>query len=93
MPPADGPGTEVLAQAIDSLREQLVIANGRAERAERRADQERSLLEEARMLLADAVAAERIAAADAAALRSQLDQRREWRFLRRLRWAMRGDRR
>jgi hypothetical protein len=45
------------------------------------------------MLLADAVAAERIAAADAAALRSQLDQRREWRFLRRLRWAMRGDRR
>ena len=56
MPPADGPGTELLAQAmaqaIDSLREQLVIANGRAERAERQADQERSLLEELRVRIA-----------------------------------------
>ena len=92
MPPADGPGTEVLAQAIDSLREQLVIANDRVERAERRADQERSLLEEARAQIADAVAAERIAAGEAAALRAELDRRKEWKLLRRLRWALRGDR-
>jgi hypothetical protein len=39
------------------------------------------------------VAAERIAAGEAAALRAELDQRRQWRLLRRLRWALRGDRR
>jgi len=36
-----------------------------------------------------AVAAERIAAREAAALRAELDQRREWPLLRRLRWALR----
>jgi hypothetical protein len=93
MPPADGPGTELLAQAmaqaVDSLREQLVIANGRAERAERQADQERSLLEELRARIADAVAAERIAAGEAAGLRAQADRRRRWGLVRRLRWAIR----
>jgi hypothetical protein len=54
----------------------MVIANGRAERAERQADQERSLLEELRARIADAVAAERIAAGEAAALRAELDRRR-----------------
>jgi chromosome segregation ATPase len=107
MPPAGGPETSALAQAIDSLREQLGIANGRADRAERRAenaeqriDEERSrvdraerLLEEARTQIADAVGAERIAAGEAAALRAELDRRRGWRLLRRLRWALRGDRR
>jgi hypothetical protein len=50
MPSADGPGTaesgprpdlgaETLAQAIAVLREQLILANARGERAERRADQ------------------------------------------------------
>ena len=83
---------EAMAQAIDSLHEQLVIANRRAECADRRADQERSLLEEARARIADAVAAERIAAGEAAALRTELDRRRDWKLLRRLRWALRGDR-
>ena len=96
MPPEGGPGTDLLAeamaQAIDSLHEQLVIANRRAECADRRADQERSLLEEARARIADAVAAERIAAGEAAALRTELDRRRDWKLLRRLRWALRGDR-
>jgi hypothetical protein len=78
------------AQAIDSLREQLVIANGRAERAERQADQERSLLEELRARIADAVGAERIAADEAAALRTAADRRRAWGLWRRLRWAARG---
>ena len=39
------------------------------------------------------VGAERIAAGEAAGLRAELDWRREWKFLRRLRWALRGDRR
>jgi hypothetical protein len=30
---------------------------------------------------------------EAAGLRAELDWRREWKFLRRLRWALRGDRR
>jgi hypothetical protein len=90
MPPADGPGTELLAQAmaqaIDSLREQLVIANGRAERADRRIDEERGRVDRAERLLeeeqkrngelqaslADAVGAERIAHDEAAALRAEL---------------------
>jgi hypothetical protein len=38
------------------------------------------------------VGAERIAAGEAAARRAELDRRREWRLFRRLRWALRGDR-
>ena|SRR6516225_4828787 len=41
--------------------------------------------------LADARAAERIAAGEAAALRAQADERHGWRLLRRLRWALRGE--
>jgi hypothetical protein len=37
-----GPGTEALSRAVDSLRELLVIANSRADRAEQRADTERA---------------------------------------------------
>jgi hypothetical protein len=78
-----------MAQAIDSLREQLVIANGRAERADRRIDEERGRVDRAERLLeeeqkrngelqaslADAVGAERIAHDEAAALRAELDRR------------------
>jgi hypothetical protein len=46
-----------------------------------------------RVLLADAISAERIAAAEATGLRAELDRRREWKVLRRLRWALRGERR
>jgi hypothetical protein len=38
------------------------------------------------------IAAERIASAEASALRAELDRRGEWKLLRRLRWALRGDR-
>jgi hypothetical protein len=38
------------------------------------------------------VGAERIASGEAAALRAELDRRREWRLFRRLRWALLGDR-
>ena len=37
-----GPGTEALSRAVDSLRELLMIANSRADRAEQRADTERA---------------------------------------------------
>jgi hypothetical protein len=76
---------EALKGAIDSLRSQLERERSRVDRAER-------LLEEERARVADAVAAERIAAGEAAALRAELDRRRGWRLLRRLRWALRGDR-
>jgi|SRR5580704_11401740 hypothetical protein len=52
-----------------------------------------ALVERERTRADDAVAAERIAAGAAAALRAELDRRREWRLFRRLCWALRGDRR
>ena len=76
---------ETLKGAIDSLRSQLERERSRVDRAER-------LLEEERARVADAVGAERSAAGEAAALRAELDRRRGWRLLRRLRWALRGDR-
>jgi hypothetical protein len=42
--------------------------------------------------LADAIGAQRIATSEASALRTELDRRRGWKLLRRLRWALRGDR-
>jgi len=41
-------GTDLMAQAMDGLRQQLVIANDHAERAERRADELQALLTEER---------------------------------------------
>ena len=70
-----GAAVRALETAVATLREQLTIANDRAERADRRAS--------------DAVAAERIAAREAAALRGEIDRRREWSLWRRLRWALR----
>jgi len=46
-------------------------------------------LEHERQRADDAVAAERIAAREATALRAELDRRREWSLWRRLRWAFR----
>jgi hypothetical protein len=51
-----------------------------------------AMLEQERSRANDAIAAERIAAGEAAGLRAELDRRREWRLLRRLKWALRGDR-
>jgi hypothetical protein len=93
----DQANVQVFKQAIATLQEQLKVANSRAERAERFFDEERHLLEaerlcsaELRVALIDAVAAERIAAGEAAALRAEVNHRHAWRLLRRLRWALRG---
>jgi hypothetical protein len=51
---------------------------------------ERQTSEALRQALADARAAERIAAGEAAALRTEADHRRSWSLLRRLRWALHG---
>jgi hypothetical protein len=79
-----------LESAVEALREQLVTANqreeaerGRAERAERHLEDERERVDELRAALADAVAAERIAAGTAAGLRAEIailtDRRSRWR--------------
>jgi hypothetical protein len=74
---------EALKGAVDTLRSQLERERGRVDQAERR-------IEELQANLADAVAAERIAAGEAAALRTAADRRRAWGLWRRLRWAARG---
>ena len=76
---------EALKGAVDTLRAQLKREHNRADRAEQRID-------DLEATIADAIGAERIAAGEAAALRAELNRRREWRLLRRLRWALRGDR-
>jgi hypothetical protein len=51
--PLTDPATVTLTRAIDSLREQLAIANGRADRAERRIEELQAMLvEERRRLIA-----------------------------------------
>ena len=66
---------ETMEGLVAPLREQLDRERARADRAE--------------SALADAVAAERIAAGAAAGLHAEADDRRTWRLLRRLRWALR----
>jgi hypothetical protein len=48
---------------------------------------ERARADRLEIALADATAAERIASSEALMLRTREDERRRWRFLRRLRWA------
>ena len=72
----------VIRDVISPLAMQLERECKRVDRAERKVDQ----LETA---LADALAAERIAAGEAAALRAEADQRRGWSLRRRLWWAIR----
>jgi hypothetical protein len=67
--------------------------NKRLEREQNRVDRAERLLDEERERRADAIAAERIAAGEAAALRAELDRRRGWGLLHRLRWVLGGDRR
>jgi hypothetical protein len=61
-----------LCAAVAALTEQLAIANGRADRLERYFEEERKRLGELRTVLADARAAERIAAESAAGLRAEI---------------------
>jgi hypothetical protein len=82
----DQVNVRVLEQVIGTLQNQLTIANERVDRSDeradraerhleeerRRVDEERRRVDELRTALADAVAAERIAAGEAAALRAEL---------------------
>ena len=94
----------VIRETVDGLaaplREQLERERGRADRAERRVDELQAALAEERLRidnlhaeLADARTATMIAGSEAAALRAQSDERRDWRLLRRLRWALRASER
>jgi hypothetical protein len=80
---------ETLKSAVDALRSQLERERSRVDQAERLLDEERGQSGKLQASLADAVAAERIAAGAAAALRAELDRRQKWGFLRRLWWALR----
>ena len=76
--PETDPTTVTLSKAVGTLCEQLAKAGRR--------------IDDLQANLVDAIAAERIAAGAATALRAELDRRRQWRLWRRLRWARRGDR-
>jgi len=67
------------AQAVEALRVQLEHERARADRGERVIEEERRRVDWLYSALADAVAAERIAAGEATALRAELDRRRDWR--------------
>jgi hypothetical protein len=98
--PVDRPGDRAgeLAVEVTVLRERIADKDSvisdlrrRLDIADRRLDaaaEERRLVDELRIALADAVAAERIAASEAAALRASTDDRRAWRLRRRLCWAL-----
>jgi hypothetical protein len=82
-PPVPGPDIpRIVREAMESVVAPLAK---QLEHETQRADHERSRAD-------DAVAAERIAAGEASALRAELDRRRDWGLVRRLRWALRGDR-
>ena len=60
--PASDPMTVTLTRALDALREQMALANERADRAEQLLADERRHVEELRAMLANAMAAERMLA-------------------------------
>jgi uncharacterized coiled-coil protein SlyX len=70
------------AETIGDLRQRLDHEQQRVARAEHQ-------VEELRTELGDALAAERIAAGEAAGLREEADRRRRWGLVRRLCWAIR----
>jgi hypothetical protein len=88
----DQANVQAISSAIATLREQLVTANQWAQAERGRADRAERYLEELRTALADAVAAERITAGEASALRADAARRGRWGLLRRLRWALRARR-
>jgi hypothetical protein len=84
------PGTvHTLESAIEALREQLATERHRCSQAEERADRVERRVEELRTALADARSSEQLARGEVAWLRSLTDEQRSWRLLRRLRWALR----
>jgi hypothetical protein len=83
------PGTvRSLESAIEALREQLATERHRCGQAEARADRAERRIEELRTALADARSSEHIARGEVAWLQSLTDEQRSWRLLRRLRWAL-----
>jgi phage shock protein A len=89
--PDDPRTVRALESAIEALREQLVRADqregaerGRAERAERHLEDARKRVDELQTALADAVAAERIAAGEATALRAEVERWRHMGWLQRI---------
>jgi hypothetical protein len=89
--PADPRTVRALETAIEALREQLTKADqraeaerGRADRAERHLEDEQKRVDELRTALSDAVAAERIAAGEASALRAEVERWRHMGWLHRI---------
>ena len=94
-----------LQAQVEHIQSGFVAERQRAEQAEHRLEVERQRIEELQTLLtegrrlidtlhidlADARTAAMISGSEAAALRAQADERRGWRLLRRLRWALRGE--
>ena len=102
-PTVDSPVTREggeLAVDVAGLRERIVDKDSviadlrhRLDVADRRLDaaaEDHRRIDELRVALADAVAAERIAAGEAAALRTEADRRSNWGMLRCWRWALCG---
>jgi hypothetical protein len=88
---ANGPDQvhmQAFEQVITVLHQQIERERDRVDRAERLLDEERQRTDQLQAALADAVAAERIAAGEAAALRAAADTRRSQGLLRRLREAL-----
>jgi hypothetical protein len=87
--PYDPRTVRTLESAIEALGEQLATERHRCGQAEARAARAERRVEELRTVLADARSAEQIAAGEAAWLRALRDEQWSWRLLRRLRWALR----
>jgi chromosome segregation ATPase len=93
-----------LQAQVEHVQSGFVAERQRAEQAEHRLEVERQRIDELQTLLtegrrlidtlhidlADARTDAMISGSEAAALRAQADERRGWRLLRRLRWALRG---
>jgi hypothetical protein len=86
--PYDPRTVRTVESAIEALREQLATERHRCGQAEARADRAERRVQELRTALADARSAQQIAGGEAAWLRALTDEQRSWRLLRRLRWAL-----
>ena len=94
-----------LRAQVEHVQSGFAAERQRAEQAEHRLEVERQRIDELQTLLtegrrlidtlridlADTRTAAMIAGSEAVALRAQADERRGWRLLRRLRWALRGE--
>jgi hypothetical protein len=73
----DQANVRVFEQAITALQEQLERERSRVDRAESHLEEARGRLDQLQAALGDAIAAERIAAGEASALRAELDHHRK----------------